>query len=168
MKLFETALVVAMASLALGCRSRSDSARSWAFPATNEVGGWARTGDIRSFSADNLWEYIDGDAERYVQAGVEKTLTADYRYHGQTDAVADIYVMGTADGARKVMEAEPAEGRLRIGLGDEGQLHEQSLAFRKDRYFVRVVAYENQPEIAKALVELGRAIEEKLEPGEMR
>ena len=162
MKLIETALVMAMASLALGCRSNSDSAPSSPFPGTNEVAGWARRGEIRSFDANNLWEYIDGDAERYIQAGVERTLTADYRYRGQTDAVADIYVMGTAEGARKVMEFEPTEGRLRIGLGDEGQLHEQSLAFRKDRYFVRLVAYENAREIGKVLVELGRAIEEKL------
>ena len=63
------------------------------------------------------WEYIDGDAERYLQAGVVKTLTSDYKFKGQIDAVADIYFMKSAEGAKKVFEAEPSEGSKPASVG---------------------------------------------------
>ena len=34
------------------------------------------------FAAKDLWQYIDGDAEQYIQAGVVSTSTSDYNYKG--------------------------------------------------------------------------------------
>ena len=49
-----------------------------------------------------LWKYIDGDADKYVQAGVVNTLTSDYRLNGKTDATLDVYVMGSTAGAQNL------------------------------------------------------------------
>ncbi|MEK7408905.1 MAG: DUF6599 family protein [Acidobacteriota bacterium] len=132
------------------------------FPETGEVPGWSRLREMRTFEAADLWQYIDGDAERYIQAGVVRTLTADYRYQNRIDAVAVIHIMGAPEGARKIMESERAAGSQPVSLGDAGRLHGASLIFRKGTYLVRLVAYEDAPEIAKALLALGQAIEAKL------
>ncbi len=132
------------------------------FPETDVVAGWSRTGETRIFEAQNLWQYIDGDADRYVQAGVEKTLSQDYRYQSKTDAVADIYVMRGTDGARKILESESAAGSLPLQLGDSGRSYGASLTFRRGRYFMRLVAYQETPQVAEALVELGRGIDARL------
>ena len=132
------------------------------FPETGVVAGWSKTGETRTFEAQNLWQYIDGDADRYVQAGVEKTQTQDYRYQGKTDAVADIYVMRGPDGARKILESESAVGSQPLQLGDSGRSYGASLTFCRGRYFVRLVAYQETPQVAEALVELGSGIDARL------
>ena len=158
-RLFSLCLCVCVV---IACRSKTISTSETLFPQSNEVPGWNKSGDTRTFPADKLWEYIDGDAERYIQAGVEKTLTADYRYADKSDAVADVYIMSAPEGAKKIFESEPAVGSAPAQLGEAGRLYKGSLVFWKGRYLVRLVAYEDAPEMTNALVALGHAIEGKL------
>ena len=44
------------------------------FPA---VEGWAQAGEVLIYDADNLWEYINGAAELFVEFGVQTTRVAD-------------------------------------------------------------------------------------------
>jgi hypothetical protein len=149
--------------LSMACKSETAPKTSEPFPQTGEVTGWARSGETRTFQADNLWEYINGDAERYIQAGVERTLTADYRFQDKTDAVVDIHILKSRDGPLKLMEAEWSSDSQTASVGEEARLYATSLVFRKGRYLVRVIAYEESPELGKALVELGQAIERRLQ-----
>jgi uncharacterized protein DUF6599 len=132
------------------------------FPASNEVADWVRISDIRTFEAADLWKYIDGEAERYLKGGVQKTSTADYRFQNKLEATVDIYAMGNAEGAEKVLGSEPPGEAKAVQLGDSARLYGQSLCFRKGRYLVRIVAYEESPEMQQALVKLGRGIEQRL------
>jgi len=147
------------------CGSKRDVSSSTPFPKTDEVAGWSKSGATRTFEAANLWEYIDGDAEKYLQAGVENTLTADYRYQNKVEAVADVYIMKTPEGARKIFESESSAGSQHIQLGDDARRFPATLSFRKGQYFVRLTAYQEAPEIGAALTELARAIERKLGAG---
>ena len=158
-----SASMLAVACLLLGCGAKSDSKQASVFPESNEVPGWSKVGETRTFEASNLWQYIDGGAEKYIRAGVQKTLTADYRYGDSIEATADVHVMATADGPRSIMDSESAADSQPLALGDAARLYEASLIFRKGRYFVRLVAYKQSPEVGKVLVELARRIERKLE-----
>ncbi len=149
----------------LSCRQESASQDQGPFPASGEVPGWVKSGAVRTFPAANLWEYIDGDAERYTQAGVVTTLTADYRFEDKTDAVVDVHIMATPEGPTKLLEAEWSEEGQRVPVGDDARLFATSLVFRKGRHLVRLTAYEESPEIGNALVALGQAIEKKLSTG---
>jgi len=147
--------------LAQACGSKPVSAPATFFPETNEVSGWSK-GETRTFEADRLWEYIDGDDDRYIQAGVLRTLATDYRYQEKVEAVADIYVMKTPEGARKIFDSESSVGSQPIQIGDAARLFQSSLVFRKGPCFVRLTAYQEAPEVGKALVELGRGVERRL------
>ena len=153
---------IAVSFLLPSCGRKQAAAPTVLFPESKEVSGWSKLGETRTFVAENLWQYIDGDAEKYIQAGVRKTLTASYRYKDSTEATVDIHVMAATDGPRKIMDAEPAGESQAVALGDGGRLYEASLIFRSGQYLVRVVAYKSSPEVGKALVELGRGIEKKL------
>ena len=143
------------------CKRQPGTERSF-FPATNQIAGWAKTGDIRTFEAADLWKYIDGEAERYLKAGVQRVSTTDYKYQNKVDAVVDIYTMGNADGAERIFNSEPAVDGKPIQLGDGARLHSQSLVFRKGACLVRIVAYEESPETPQALLQLGQGIELRL------
>jgi hypothetical protein len=121
-----------------------------------------KEGATSTYDASHLWEYIDGDADKYVQAGVVKTLTSNYRFKLVTDASVDVYVMSEAAGAGKIYDAESAEGSHPLAIGDAGHYAKGSLTFRQGPYFVRLVAYQDSPEMAKGLEALARAISDKL------
>jgi hypothetical protein len=161
-RISQAVLLIAITSLALGCKSKSGFAPASLFPESGEVSGWARSGEVRTFDAKSLWEYIDGDAERYIQAGVSKTLTSDYRYQDKVDAVADIYQMSATAGAQKIFSTESSTDSPPVQVGDEGRLFKGSLVFRKGSCLVRLTAYEESPEVSKGLVDLARGIESRL------
>jgi hypothetical protein len=157
-------LFVAIVCVVLGnaACSRHAGAQATPFPVSNEVAGWVKTGDTRTFSATELWSYIDGDAERYVKAGVQKTLTADYKFQNTVEAVVDVYTMGNAQGAQTIFEGEPASQAKSLQLGDSGRLYAGSLAFCRKQYLVRIVAYKQSPEVQTARQALARGIDRRL------
>lgn len=132
------------------------------FPASNAVAGWEKTSETRIFAAKDLWQYIDGDAEQYVSAGVVSTSTADYKYQGQLEAVVDVFTMKDEGGAAKVMGGAQSPEAKNIQLGDAAIAMTQSVAFRKGPYFVRIVAYEAVPNGQQPLLALAHAVEAKL------
>ena len=144
-----------------GCKSKTNNAADF-FPASSAIPGWVKSSDTRTFSAADLWKYIDGDADRYVQAGVVKTLTSDYRLNGKTDATLDVYVMGATASAQKIYDSEAATGSHPLALGDAARYAKGSLTFRQGPYFVRLVAYEDSPEIESALAALAQGLSRKL------
>jgi len=143
------------------CKRQPGTGQSF-FPASNEVAGWAKTGDIRTFEAADLWKYIDGEAERYLKAGVQRVSTADYRFQSKIDAVVDIYTMGNAEATEKIFKSEPAVDVKPIQLGNDARLSSQSLVFRKGTCLVRIVAFDESAETQQALLQLGQGIELRL------
>jgi hypothetical protein len=152
------ALVIVTAAAGTGCRKHKVDP----FPASGAVAGWQKTSDTRVFAAKDLWQYIDGDAEQYIQAGVVSTSTSDYKYQGQLEAVVDVYTMGDAAGAKKILETGQTSDAKSIQLGDAGVAYAQSVTFRKGPYLVRIVAYESTPDAPQALQALARGVETKL------
>lgn len=155
-------LVIAMMLTLAACTKKSSGDPAAVLPQSAQVSDWAKTGDTRSFEADKLYEYIDGDAEKYVQAGVQRTATSDYKYKDTIEAVVDVHAMKTPEGAQQIMDGEPAANSTSANLGDESRLYGQSLVFRKGNYLVRVVSYQQSPEVANAIVQLGRGVEQNV------
>ena len=132
------------------------------FPKTGAIAGWEKAGVTRVFAAKDLWQYIDGDAEQYISAGVVSTSTSDYKYQGQVEATVDVYTMGNAEGARKIQEKGQSKDAQTVQLGDAGIAYAQSVIFRKGPVLVRIVAYESTPDTPQALLALARGVEAKL------
>jgi hypothetical protein len=109
-----------------------------------------------------LWQYIDGDAEQYISAGVVSTSTSDYKYKGELEVTVDVYTMGNAAGARKILETGQSTDAKVVQLGDAGVAYAQSVIFRKGPYLVRIVAYESTPDAQQALLALAHGVEAKL------
>ena len=152
------AALVLIAAAGTGCKQGKKSA----FPASGAVNGWEKTSDTRVFAAKDLWQYIDGDAEEYIAAGVISASTSDYKYQGKLEAVVDIYTMRDAAGARKIFETGQASDARPVQLGDAGIAYSQSVIFRKGPYLVRIVAYESMPDSQQALLALAHGIESRL------
>ena len=144
------------------CNRQTQNGGVSLFPASTDAAEWARTSDIRTFAAADLWKYIDGEAERYLSAGVQTVSTTDYRFHNKYDAVVDIYRMAAAAGVEKILASEPTNGAETVQLGDSARLYAQTLIFREGPYLVRITAYQAAPEMKSALLVLGRVVEANL------
>lgn len=150
-----------MVIFCIGCGPGLKSAPKAYLPETSEAEGWTKSSETRTFPADRLYEYIDGDADRFMKAGVVLALTSDYRYRARIDAVADVFVMKDAAGAATVFASYPQSASQPAQLGDAARLYPGTLMLRRGRLFVRVAAYDESPEVAGALLSLGRAIAER-------
>jgi hypothetical protein len=159
MKWIVVAVAMAMVTaFGTGCKKKISDP----FPASNAVSGWEKTSETRVFAAKDLWQYIDGDAEQYISAGVVSTSTSDYKFQGQLEAVVDVYTMSAPAGARKILETGQANDAKNIQLGDAGVAYAQSVIFRKGPSLVRIVAYESTPATPQALLALAHGVEANL------
>jgi hypothetical protein len=159
----QTALAaLVLAAITLGVGSGCKKAQSDPFPASGAIAGWQKTDETRTFAAKDLWQYIDGDAEHFIQAGVVSTSTSDYTYQGHLEAVIDVHTMGSPDGAQKILETSLTKDAKTIQLGDECVQYGQSISFRKGKTLVRIVAYESTPDTPQALLALAHGVESKL------
>lgn len=159
-KLRTTIAVTALMALfaCAGCRK----ARTDPFPGSGVVAGWQKTSDTHAYAAKDLWQYIDGEAEQYISAGVVSASTSDYKYQDGLEAVVDVYTMGDAAGAAKMFNASPEKRGKTVQLGDGGIAYEQSVSFRKGTFLVHVVGYQSTPGVPQALLALARGVEAKL------
>jgi Family of unknown function (DUF6599) len=153
--------LLAALSLICGCQHHSASDIKF-FPDSGVVSGWTKAPEVRTFRPDQLATYIDGDAEKYLKAGVRSTSTADYKFKEQVQVVVDVYTMSTPEGVKTIFESEPAMDAQTPALGDAARLFSQSLIFRKGPYLVRMVAYQDSPQISQAMLDLGLTIEKRL------
>jgi hypothetical protein len=152
------AIILVAAAAGTGCKK----AKSNPFPASGAVAGWEKTSETRVFAAKDLWQYIDGDAEQYLSAGVVSTSTSDYKYQGSLEATVDVYTMKDAAGASKILEKGQTNDVKSVPLGDAGVAYAQSVIFRKGPSLVRIVAYEAAPNSQQALLALAHGVEAKL------
>lgn len=94
---------------------------AWALSATcgrgpsgfPEVAGWTQSGEVRIYTAENLWEYIDGAAVLFEEYGVRTCTTADLSATALSVTV-DLYEMGSPLGAVGVFRRESAGGETGI------------------------------------------------------
>jgi hypothetical protein len=154
--------IVIVASFAIVSFSGCKKTPANPFPASGAVAGWEKMDETRVFEAKDLWQYIDGDSEQYIQAGVVSTSTSDYKYQGQQEAVVDVYTMGGADGARTILDKGKTKDAQQAQVGDEGVQYAQSVTFRKGHYLVRIVAYEPGASTSQALMALAHGVEKNL------
>jgi len=144
--------------MGVGCKKKAADP----FPTSGAVAGWQKTANTRTFAAGDLWQYIDGGAEQYLNAGVATCATSDYKFHGDLEAVVDVYRFKTAEGAKQLFHADPATNSQSAQLGDEARVYGQSVVFRQGQVLVRIVAYESGPGTAEALLALGRGVQGRL------
>jgi hypothetical protein len=133
------------------------------FPGNNEIPKWNRSGEMRTFANDKLWEYIDGGAENYYLYGFKKVITCDFK-NSSKQIVLDIYEMGDPKNTFGIYasERDPRYNFLKVGV--QGYLEGTSLNFWKGNCYVKITTFDKSAETKEALKQFGKAVEKKI-PG---
>lgn len=110
-----------------------------ASPSCRMVPGWSQKGDARSYEADNLFEYMDGNAEGYLIYGFQNMhgVTCE---KGEVTLVIDISDFGDDDSSYGMFSAnrDPRQPGTKLGMG--GQIVPRRAVFTKGRYYVEIAA----------------------------
>jgi hypothetical protein len=103
------------------------------------VAGWEQQGGARRFTADNLFEYLNGNAEGYLLYGFVQMQGVTCQSGGDSILI-DVFEMADADSAYGVFTAnlDPRLPIEKIGMG--GQIMPRRALFCKDRYYVELAA----------------------------
>ncbi len=125
------------------------------FPA--QADGYAPLEKDGSYTADTLFDLLDGGAEVYRSFHVRRVASRRYGKAGAPDILADLFDMGSSRDAFGAYHHDIRDGK-EAGLGAESELSGSSLSFWKGRYFVSLVALADTPESRRALPVLGGAI----------
>jgi hypothetical protein len=114
-------------------------AASAAAPVCNLVPGWTAQGKARSYTQDNLFEYMDGNAEGYVLYGFQ-TMQGVTCEKGGVTFVIDISDFGDADSAYGMFSATHDPGQPMVKVGMAGQIVPRRALFVKGKYYAEIAA----------------------------
>ncbi len=109
-----------------------------------DVEGWSVASEARAFTADNLWEYINGAAELFLEYDVQLCVTGDIESDGLVVTV-DLYDMGTPLNAFGVYVRERPEPGISLTGAMEALVSppDQALLVKGSMY-VKVNAFEGE------------------------
>jgi len=113
-------------------------------PRSGDIEGLTRRKDVKKFIPENLWEYLNGEADTYLSYGFQKLVTAEYYIpkDPMQTIVLDIYDMGTLERGFGIYSSERNIKYEFEQIGSQAFLDEMSVRFFKGRYFVKITTFE--------------------------
>jgi hypothetical protein len=133
-------------------------------PLDNLPSGWTvgKLGNrhLETFSADNLYEKIDGRAESFVQYGVEGMAYAFYHLAGDESNELQLYIFQLADSLKALGKygSEKPDDAKPVAIGDEGYTAAGSTMFHLGRYYTQIVSTQDDPKFAGFGLELANRV----------
>ena len=108
-------------------------------PDCSIVPGWQQKGPERAYTADDLFEYMDGNSEGYLIYGFLKMKGVTCAKDG-VEFLIDVSEMVDPDSAYGIFTANRDARRPLEPLGMAGQVLPRRATFVKDRYYVEIAA----------------------------
>ena len=132
-----------------------------AAPACSLVPGWTQAGSARYYTADNLFEYMDGNSEGYFSYNFQ-TMHGVTCKKGEATFVIDISDMGDADDSFGWFSATRDMRQPAYPVGMGGQIVPRRLIFAKGKYYLEIAA-EPEGDHTPALKEWAAALAKSVE-----
>ena len=131
-------------------------------PEPSELAGWEKDGEAQFFDGDNLFIYIDGGAEIYLEYGFLRVLVQDYKSQVGNRLSLEIFEMKSPASAYGMFTFKRSSQGRPLDLGDEGQLADYYLNFCKGRYLVTITGLDALETATDGLLAVAQAVNSKL------
>ena len=120
------------------------------------VQGWKADGQDKVYTRQNIFDYMDGGGEIYLAYDFQRLLAREYTRPAAPRIVAEVYQMASSRDAYGVFTHD-TDGQP-VSVGQAALYSAGLLRFWKDRFFVRLQAEDETPEVKTALMTLGNRI----------
>lgn len=111
------------------------------FQLNSEILGWKATQQPEIYTADNLYEYINGDSESFLAFGFEKVFV-HYYAKGEKELVVELYDMGDPLNAIGVFRSRHGITSCRKEFGVDSDVGENEIVFIKGKYYVKLYFFD--------------------------
>jgi len=122
------------------------SAQELLFP--NLSGYKVKTG-YPVFTPENLWDYIDGAADKYLEYGFADLHVAEYK-KGRSIIKCEIYKLKDHTMAFGIYSMERSPSFRFINLGAQGYIADGAVNFFKGSYYVKIRTYSKKEKVLRA------------------
>jgi len=130
-------------------------------PGTDALADWEMVSEPENYGPDNLWDYINGQAEFYLNYGFLRVDTAEYRAEsGSPSVVVEIYQMASPEEAFGIYAAERNPDDRSVEIGSGGYLGSNVLNFWQEKNYIKLMSFEAGAGDEDALTALARGISE--------
>ena len=130
-------------------------------------GGWRLEEPVKLYTPDDLFTYINGEAELYMPYGFKQLASAFYEKAGSNPSLGlavDVYQMGSLlDAFGIYAQYRKPENRF-LSLGVEGFVNPSQLMFYQDRYFIHLSASGSSDMDRSVFEAYARAVSKNLPP----
>jgi hypothetical protein len=132
-------------------------------PADGEMPGWSRVTEPERYEADNLWEYINGQADFFIDYGFVQVDTAEYRNDQESSSVVlEVYRMGRPQEAFGIFAAERTRDDRPLEVGAMAYLGTNVLGFWQAEQYVKLTSFDDGTAVEQMLISLAEEISSRL------
>ncbi|HLD30228.1 MAG TPA: DUF6599 family protein [bacterium] len=133
--------------------------RPFTFP---EVKGWKQSGEIQTFSPENLYEYINGAADLYLAYDFEELKVAEYQNEEKAAVTVEVYRQRAPYEAFGIYSQERLPAAEVLAIGAQGYTEGDYLNFFTGPYYVKISLYQAGPDGREVLTSFAKKVAEKL------
>ncbi len=127
----------------------------------SEIGAWRAVGATERHAGADLYAYMDGGAELYLEHGFVELMVRFYE-RGNDQVSVELYRMKNSGyGILTVLRSENGE---HVQVGDAGFRSGYYVIFSTGRFFCAVTAQSEFADAAQTAVEIGKAVASRLPP----
>jgi len=128
-----------------------------ALPGADALTGWEMVSEPENYGPENLWDYINGQAEFYLNYGFVRVDAAEYRKQsGSPSVIVEIYQMASPEDAFGIFAAERNPEDRQIEVGSGGYLGSNVLNFWQGKNYIKLTSFEAGAGNEDALIALAR------------
>lgn len=134
----------------------------WANILPQNLNGWHAQLPDAFYHRTNLYEFIDGAAEVYLNYGFRSLFHRTYQRADQPDILLDIYDMGSGENSYGLFlqQAQNPDSLPRFGQGS--QYVRGYLIFWKGPYFISILAFRETAQSKKCITNLAAFIDRQI------
>jgi len=109
-----------------------------------DISGWKRTDSVTTYTPNNLWNYINGAADMYLDYGFVKLKTANFTKDTNKITV-DVYNMENKLNAFGIYTSEANDKYKTLGIGTESIIYPpREATMLKDKYYIIIKSVKGQ------------------------
>jgi hypothetical protein len=126
-----------------------------------ELSGFKKVTTYPVYTADNLWDFINGAADTYLSLGFENVHIAEYK-KGKNIIKLEIYKHKDDIQAFGIYASERSPSFDFIRLGAQGYKTEGALNFYKGNYYIKIRTYSKSEKVIRSVETLAGKVSESL------
>ena len=113
--------------------------------------GWSREGETAVYHADNLWEYINGSAEKFLSYDFKEAAVQNFKAGEENELMVEIYRHGSDRMAYGIYSQLSRGRKNQEGVGDMSFSGDYSLHFWKGDFYVKLSVFEKSEFLSEAM-----------------